>query len=164
MDDYLVISTKEEAVRTFLTTVHSEFPKFGANINPLKSKVNFDCEVTLSDGRTELVPRIYEGNILSWCGMLVDTHTLEVTPDFARILQKRISSSTNIDCTCRYEFLSLAIEASVNVGVILVCAAPVAVVVVVVVVVFVVVVWRQWWWWWEIICSTHRHMQQHKQK
>ena len=39
MDDYIMISTDEQAVTHFLQKIHQAFKPFGGGVNPLKTKV-----------------------------------------------------------------------------------------------------------------------------
>ena len=99
---YSPVNTLKYKFIFLLFPVHSEFKAHGASINPLKSKANFECQVQLPDGSLESIPRILD-ETLPWCGMLIDTMTLETSPDFSRVLEKRISASTKIDCSSRWE-------------------------------------------------------------
>ena len=41
MDDYIMISTYEQAVTHFLQKIHQAFKPFGGGVNPLKTKVSY---------------------------------------------------------------------------------------------------------------------------
>lgn len=91
MDDYIVISTEQACVQRFLQTAHQSLKAYGAGVNPLKTRTNFDASVDV-DGACIPLQRV-EGEEMPWCGLIVNTRTLEVTCHFSRLLDRPISSS-----------------------------------------------------------------------
>lgn len=97
MDDYIVISTEQQCVQHFLQLAHQSLKAYGAGVNPLKTKVNFSASVDV-DGETIPLQRI-EGEEMPWCGLLINTRTLEVTCHFVRILERPLLSSVLVEFT-----------------------------------------------------------------
>ena len=71
------------------------YKTYGSSINPLKTKINFSHSMTIN-GSEVLIPKITETE-LNWCGLIIDTKKLEISPDFSRILCNKLSSSVCID-------------------------------------------------------------------
>lgn len=95
MDDYFLVSSDKEAVVYFLQTAHDAYPHYGGGINPTKTKVNFDCTLTIK-GQLVQLPRVQTPYML-WYGMHICTNTLQVTPSFQRLLENPINQSLLID-------------------------------------------------------------------
>jgi hypothetical protein len=96
MDDYIMISTDSNAVSHFLQRIHSCFKPYGGGVNPLKTRVNFDCNIEIGGERVALTK--IKGNIMPWCGMNIDTLTLEVSSSTTRILGNHLCTSLSVDC------------------------------------------------------------------
>lgn len=94
MDDYFVVSIDKAAVESFLQKAHGDFRQFGGGVNPLKTKVNFDTTITV-DGQSVSLSKI-DGELMHWCGYSINTQTLEVTPNFQRILDRPLRTSVSI--------------------------------------------------------------------
>ena len=94
MDDFIMISTSKEAVTHFLQRAHQKFKLYGGNINPLKTRVNVPTEIEVDGKRIEL--NVIPSHILSWCGLSIDTHTLEFKPCFNRILDPSVKLASSM--------------------------------------------------------------------
>ncbi|KAK4992675.1 Telomerase reverse transcriptase [Elasticomyces elasticus] len=79
IDDFLVISTKQETAERFLRVMHAGSPQYGVKIKPEKSKANFDCKI---DGRA--LDRLPAMTDFPYCGKLINTVTLDIRKDEAR--------------------------------------------------------------------------------
>eukprot|EP01032_Pedospumella_encystans_P018125 gene18125-20641_t len=97
MDDYIVISTDQACVQHFLQAAHQSLKAYGAGVNPLKTRTNFDATVEV-DGACIPLQRI-DGEEMPWCGLLINTRTLEVTCHFSRLLDRPIASSVLTEFT-----------------------------------------------------------------
>ncbi|KAJ2665420.1 Telomerase reverse transcriptase [Coemansia sp. RSA 1200] len=78
VDDFLVVSTERAQVATFMDIMYKGIPDYGCEINKTKTLVNFDYSFggyTVQKAPTRLFP---------WCGMLVDSYTLDIYADYAR--------------------------------------------------------------------------------
>ncbi|KAJ1902533.1 Telomerase reverse transcriptase, partial [Coemansia sp. IMI 209127] len=78
VDDFLLISTEEAQAAAFLDVMYRGLPDYGCEINKGKTLANFDISfagyaVQRTAART-----------FPWCGILVDTHTLDVYADYGR--------------------------------------------------------------------------------
>ncbi len=86
IDDFLVISTKQDVAERFLRVMHAGIPEFGIEIKAEKSRVNFDVEI---DDRA--VPRLPGEYEFPYCGNAINTVTLDLSKDKER--RKKSSSS-----------------------------------------------------------------------
>ena len=76
IDDFLLITTNKSHATTFLQIMHDGIEKYGVNINPAKSLVNF--KVNINGFR---VPQLAGDSAFPYCGIMIDTRTLEITKD-----------------------------------------------------------------------------------
>ena len=87
VDDFLFMTTSAEAATRFVDTLSSGFPEYGAAVSVSKTCLNFDAwgpdgrrlprnEHATPDGRRHV----------RWCGLLVDSGTLEVQADNSRLM------------------------------------------------------------------------------
>ncbi|GAA5826431.1 hypothetical protein JCM11251_002363 [Rhodosporidiobolus azoricus] len=74
VDDFLFISTKESLATRFLRVMNDGIPEYGCSISAEKRLTNFD--VVLGDG--EVVPPLSPGQDFPWCGLAIDTKTLNI--------------------------------------------------------------------------------------
>lgn len=95
MDDYLLLSTDRDWLSRLLQRLHTLLQAYGGGINPSKSRVNFDVAVE-TGGETVALPRL-SGQELPWCGLLLDLITLEVRPDWSRMVSIPLRQSLRID-------------------------------------------------------------------
>ena len=96
MDDYIMISTEKSPVLHFLQRAHQSLQPYGGGVNPLKTRVNFDASVEVNGKRINLV-KINE-KYMPWCGLLIDTESLQIRPSMQRILSRPLRFSTSIEC------------------------------------------------------------------
>ena len=80
VDDFLVITPQKSLADKFLNVMHAGIPEYGCFINHDKTLTNYD--VVAADGRE--VKRVGASERFPWCGFLLDTATLEVSPDISR--------------------------------------------------------------------------------
>ncbi|GAA5971226.1 hypothetical protein JCM11641_004195 [Rhodosporidiobolus odoratus] len=74
VDDFLFISTNEPLAGRFLRVMDDGIPEYGCTISAEKRLTNFD--ITLEDG--EVVPPVGDGADFPWCGLAINTRTLEI--------------------------------------------------------------------------------------
>jgi hypothetical protein len=108
MDDYIVISVDQSCVECFLQLAHQALKQYGEGVNPLKTKVNFETSVVVDGAHIPL--QQIEGHEMPWCGLLLNTDTLEVTCHFARILDRPLVHSVVVECSCSGAALRRAIK------------------------------------------------------
>jgi len=84
VDDFLCISTEQEAVIRFLEKAHAGIPSLGIQVNEEKSRCSFDFQSdTISVQK--VVSKDVKGNqYFSWCGLLFDISTGSVHVDYDR--------------------------------------------------------------------------------
>lgn len=80
VDDFLFITPEKSLADKFLNVMHAGIPEYGCFINHDKTLTNY--VVIAADGRE--VKRIGASERFPWCGFLLDTVTLEVSPDLSR--------------------------------------------------------------------------------
>ena len=125
MDDYLIISTRKQAVTHFLQRAHTCFKPFGGGFNPSKTKVNFDIALDV-EGRQVTLPRI-SGPEVCWCGFNINHSSLEISPSFGKLFGSGIGYSITRDCShagvafrralkgfIRPKFQAIILDASIN--------------------------------------------------
>ncbi|XP_056154455.1 telomerase reverse transcriptase [Lampris incognitus] len=81
VDDFLLITPDLHQAQTFLKTLLVGVPDYGLIVNPQKVVVNF-----LVSGGTERYPGIKvlpTRSLFPWCGLLLDTNTLDVYKDYS---------------------------------------------------------------------------------
>jgi hypothetical protein len=68
------------AIVDFLQRIHTRLEAFGGIVNPLKTRINFSCELELHGARVSLQPNLCgEGDdYLHWCGFAINCSTLQV--------------------------------------------------------------------------------------
>uniref|UniRef100_A0A4W4GFN4 Telomerase reverse transcriptase n=1 Tax=Electrophorus electricus TaxID=8005 RepID=A0A4W4GFN4_ELEEL len=80
VDDFLLITPKLSKAVHFLKTLLAGVPDYGCEINPQKVAVNFPvCEDLPFTEVTELPPHC----LFPWCGLMIDTCTLDVYNDYS---------------------------------------------------------------------------------
>ncbi|GES81439.1 telomerase reverse transcriptase-like [Rhizophagus clarus] len=94
LDDFLYISTSETNVTKFITVMHRGHPEYRCIVNDKKSMVNFDLEIS-----GEKIKKINNPGEFPWCGLLINTHTLNVKADYSRYVFSHISDTLTIKTT-----------------------------------------------------------------
>ncbi|KAK7898605.1 hypothetical protein WMY93_019458 [Mugilogobius chulae] len=81
VDDFLLITPDLHEAQTFLKILLPGVPQYGLVINPQKVVVNFKVSdsVGISSEIRVLPPRC----MFPWCGLLLDTHSLDVYKDYS---------------------------------------------------------------------------------
>uniref|UniRef100_A0A3Q3XG37 Telomerase reverse transcriptase n=1 Tax=Mola mola TaxID=94237 RepID=A0A3Q3XG37_MOLML len=81
VDDFLLITPNLHDAQTFLEIMLAGVPQYGLMVNPQKVVVNFQVS-----GSTGLCPgiRVLPPHCLfPWCGLLLDTHSLDIYKDYS---------------------------------------------------------------------------------
>ncbi|XP_070603147.1 telomerase reverse transcriptase isoform X2 [Erythrolamprus reginae] len=96
-DDFLLVTPHLEQARTFLRTLANGIPEYGFVINPSKTVVNFPVD--------ENVPGCVEFKqlpthcVIPWCGLLINTQTLEIYCDYSSYAYTSIKASLSFNST-----------------------------------------------------------------
>ncbi|KAJ1947961.1 Telomerase reverse transcriptase [Linderina macrospora] len=90
-DDFIIVSRHQAAVIRFLERIIDGVPAYGAELNREKTLVNFDanisgCQIECSESRW-----------FPWCGLLIDSQTLDVRYDYKRMLRASLRMSLTIN-------------------------------------------------------------------
>ena len=91
-DDFLLITpSKSQAVR-FLQVMHQGNEEYGITVKPEKTLTNFPCKMNGID-----VKRVNDKEAFPYCGIAINTRTLEISKDMGRRLESSMSSRL---CDC----------------------------------------------------------------
>ncbi|XP_038164972.1 telomerase reverse transcriptase isoform X2 [Cyprinodon tularosa] len=81
VDDFLLITPDQHHAQTFLNTLLAGVPQYGLVVNPQKVVVNFQVSGSVdSCPGIRVLPPHY---LFPWCGLLLDTHSLDVHKDYS---------------------------------------------------------------------------------
>ncbi|KAM6445852.1 telomerase reverse transcriptase [Rhynochetos jubatus] len=94
IDDFLLVTPHLTQARTFLRTLATGIPEYGFLINPNKTVVNFPVDDI--PGCSEF-KQLSDCRLIPWCGLLLDTQTLEVYCDYSRYSYTSIRSSLSFN-------------------------------------------------------------------
>ncbi|XP_040833310.1 telomerase reverse transcriptase isoform X1 [Ochotona curzoniae] len=81
VDDFLLVTPDLTQAKAFLRTLVQGVPEYGCQINVEKTVVNFPVEETALGGQAPL--QLPAHCLFPWCGLLLDTRTLEVSCDYS---------------------------------------------------------------------------------
>ncbi|KAJ5938172.1 hypothetical protein N7454_004514 [Penicillium verhagenii] len=104
VDDFLLVTTDVDQAMRFLNAMVPGQPSYGVVVNPAKSMVNFTADV-----KGIHIPRIEGSSPFPYCGILINTHTLEMIRDQDRLLEGGASAAASLSDT-------LTVETSRNPG------------------------------------------------
>lgn len=81
VDDFLLITPDQHQAQTFLKILLAGVPQYGLVVNPQKVVVNFQVSGGVGSwpGIRVLTPHC----LFPWCGLLLDTHSLDVYKDYS---------------------------------------------------------------------------------
>ncbi|XP_076439410.1 telomerase reverse transcriptase-like [Babylonia areolata] len=95
MDDYLLLTPHRAHAERFVHTMGNGFPDFNCFTSVEKMLTNFpvdDCSV----GAVNHVEGVFP-----WCGLVIDTHSLEVSVDYSRYSGLSITDTATFDTSYR---------------------------------------------------------------
>ncbi|XP_008285832.1 telomerase reverse transcriptase [Stegastes partitus] len=81
VDDFLLITPDLHEAQTFLKILLAEVPQYGLVVNPQKVVVNF--QVSGNVGTCPNIRVLPPRCLFPWCGLLLDTHSLDVYKDYS---------------------------------------------------------------------------------
>ena len=81
VDDFLYITTDLTAARLFVRTLHNKIPDYGCTVHQAKTQISFEMGET--EGPVASL-RPMRDRFMPWCGLLLNTATLEVQADYSR--------------------------------------------------------------------------------
>ncbi|CAN2389591.1 telomerase RNA reverse transcriptase activity [Pristimantis euphronides] len=90
IDDFLMVTPRLEQAKQFLRTLVKGVPEYGCSISLEKTVVNFPIDDIPDNSTIKRLPAL---SVFSWCGLLLDTQTLEVSCDYSRFSGTSIRSS-----------------------------------------------------------------------
>ncbi|GAA6062681.1 hypothetical protein JCM10212_002504 [Sporobolomyces blumeae] len=92
VDDFMFVTTKKHLAVRFLRVMNQGIPEYGCAISAEKRLTNFD--IALEDG--ELVPPLVDGKGFPYCGLVVDTKTLDIRMNLELQLEKEIVNQLTV--------------------------------------------------------------------
>ncbi|KAI4928873.1 hypothetical protein J4E85_005495 [Alternaria conjuncta] len=95
LDDFLLISINEEYAQRFVSVMHKGHPEYGVVIKPSKSMANFDVT---TEGGDRIATSGSDGRF-PYCGVCIDTTTLEVSKKTERPTKTGVEDSLTVDLT-----------------------------------------------------------------
>ncbi|XP_029445789.1 telomerase reverse transcriptase [Rhinatrema bivittatum] len=91
IDDFLLVTPHLMQAKLFLRTLAKGIPEYGCSISPHKTMVNFQIDEDLPGcNKAKQIPSC---SLFPWCGLLLDTKTLEVYCDYSSYAGTSIRSS-----------------------------------------------------------------------
>ena len=93
VDDFLLVTTKEEAAVEFLTKMKTGDPKLGVKINDAKTVVNFNVPQGIGGRKCD------DLQTFSWCGLVFDTTNCEVRVDYDRFNGSKATDALTVETT-----------------------------------------------------------------
>ncbi|XP_035147706.3 telomerase reverse transcriptase isoform X2 [Callithrix jacchus] len=91
VDDFLLVTPHLSHAKAFLRTLVQGIPEYGCAVNLRKTVVNFPLE---EEGLGSAVfVQLPAHGLFPWCGLLLDTRTLEVQSDFSSYARTSIRAS-----------------------------------------------------------------------
>ena len=103
VDDFLHISTDKALSIDFLSTMNNGRDDLGVCINNDKTLVNYSVRLDNGDGTVKEFQRCDansgsdERSTFSWCGLLFDTVTAEVSVDYSRFGNEKATDALTVD-------------------------------------------------------------------
>ncbi|XP_057645957.1 telomerase reverse transcriptase isoform X1 [Chionomys nivalis] len=97
VDDFLLVTPHLVQAKAFLRALVHGIPEYGCTINLQKTMVNFPMETgTLDSAAPHQLPACC---LFPWCGLLLDTQTLEVLCDYTTYTQTSVKASLTFQRT-----------------------------------------------------------------
>lgn len=84
IDDFLFISNSEKLAQAFFTRLHRGFRAYNCNMNEDKFGLNFDVGQRSNHQSKRFYVGEYGASFMRWCGLLINSCTLEVQADYTR--------------------------------------------------------------------------------
>ncbi|KAL5496927.1 hypothetical protein EMCRGX_G013305 [Ephydatia muelleri] len=92
VDDFLLITRNQSLAREFYSIMSKGIPEYNCFINAKKTVLNFEID---QDGFVHPLENV---QWIPWCGLLINTQTLDMQTDFSRYIGKDIRNSMTIVC------------------------------------------------------------------
>ncbi|KAI6785680.1 uncharacterized protein J7T54_006014 [Emericellopsis cladophorae] len=92
IDDFLLITLDRSKAERFVETMHRGLPDYGVQVSAAKTLVNF--EMALGG---EVVSQVGKGAGFPYCGVRIDTKTLEISKDIEREKKTAIGNSLTVE-------------------------------------------------------------------
>ncbi|KAK9764101.1 Telomerase reverse transcriptase [Basidiobolus ranarum] len=98
VDDFLYISLDKKKVTQFLEVMHAGNAEYGCFINPQKTLTNFQAKIN-GENISHITNEDKNNAEFPWCGLLINTQTLDVKTDYNRYLGTYINNTLTVEVT-----------------------------------------------------------------
>ncbi|XP_077166666.1 telomerase reverse transcriptase isoform X2 [Paroedura picta] len=92
-DDFLLVTPHLAEAKKFLRTLAASIPEYGFSINPAKTVVNFPLDEAADIPGYSAFQQLPAHSMFPWCGLLIDTQTLEVYSDYSSYARTSVRAS-----------------------------------------------------------------------
>ena len=92
IDDFLLITTNKGHAERFLRVLHCGIPDYGIEVSADKSLANFNTTVN-----GKMIPLLTSNSLFPYCGILIDTKSLEMTKDRSKFNNATVSDSLTVE-------------------------------------------------------------------
>ncbi|OQO07688.1 hypothetical protein B0A48_07385 [Cryoendolithus antarcticus] len=92
IDDFLVITTDRDVAQRFMQVMHGGLPEFGVQVKAEKSRANFNITIA-----GEEIPQMPMSSDFSYCGLTINTSTLDLSKDLERRRNARLDHSFTVE-------------------------------------------------------------------
>ncbi|KAK9817956.1 hypothetical protein WJX72_004857 [[Myrmecia] bisecta] len=96
IDDFLFITPSRSAAEALALRLLQGFPDYGISINPAKTRLNLDLHI---GGRALERNEYHTADgcaFIRWCGLLINTRTLEMQADYTRYVGEHLASTLTL--------------------------------------------------------------------
>ncbi|KAH4908622.1 hypothetical protein HBI80_055510 [Parastagonospora nodorum] len=93
LDDFLLITIKQQHAERFLRVMHRGHPEYGVVVKTSKSLANFDAVTETG----HCIPKAASDSKFPYCGVCIDTTTLEVNKKSERSARTDVEDSLTVD-------------------------------------------------------------------
>nr|OQO19315.1 hypothetical protein B0A51_11621 [Rachicladosporium sp. CCFEE 5018] len=92
IDDFLVITTDRDVAQRFMQVMHGGLPEFGVQVKAEKSRANFNITIA-----GEEIPEMPKSSDFPYCGLTINTSTLDLSKDLERRRKARLDHSVTVE-------------------------------------------------------------------
>lgn len=96
VDDFLLVTENKDLLLRFLTDMSQGMPNLGVVINSEKTKTSCTCTLAENEVLEKDVICMNGSSFFRWCGLLIDTRTLNVRIDYGRFIGSIPKNKLNV--------------------------------------------------------------------
>ncbi|BDA46320.1 probable telomerase reverse transcriptase [Coccomyxa sp. Obi] len=99
VDDFLLVTPSRSAAEAVALRMLQGFPEYGVSVNPAKTRVSFELRASGAALPRNTVRGADGQEFMPWCGLLVNTASLDLQADYTRYAGAHLASSLTIPLT-----------------------------------------------------------------